>query len=299
MSDPPVARTQDSNTSKIRGEPLEPPGRPAIWMKIFNIKLANKETHFKAFHGSALCGYPRYPTALNSTSKRVRVNARVNNCPVGARCHHRHCVGPTMHICKIRTDAPNITEHWNISGATGSDQPQQSWLFTSQNLRIYSFSADFRRYHSSRWSARVALFRAWHYAAGQHHHRRIYLAPYLTGAQKYYYHSKNLKSRLKHLTVDQTWPHVRRTLQQLSAPKWQLVDTIVEPVPVLTLKNKCSVLSQWDGCPGPISPSTDKKHGGTTWTAHRNLWRNGILRITWCLSTPDGSSSCLSVVRCW
>ena len=27
MSDPPGARTQDSNTSRIRGQPLEPPGR--------------------------------------------------------------------------------------------------------------------------------------------------------------------------------------------------------------------------------------------------------------------------------
>lgn len=42
---------------------------------------ANKEKHFEAFHASALCGYPRYPTALNSTSKRVRVHARVNNIP--------------------------------------------------------------------------------------------------------------------------------------------------------------------------------------------------------------------------
>ena len=35
---------------------------------------ANRETHFDAFHASATSGYPRYPTALNSTSKRVRVN---------------------------------------------------------------------------------------------------------------------------------------------------------------------------------------------------------------------------------
>ena len=45
-------------------------------------RVANKETHFKAFHASALCGYPRYPTALNnSTSKRVRANGSVNNYP--------------------------------------------------------------------------------------------------------------------------------------------------------------------------------------------------------------------------
>ena len=42
---------------------------------------AHNETHFDAFHASALSGYPRYATALNSTSKRVRVNARVNNHP--------------------------------------------------------------------------------------------------------------------------------------------------------------------------------------------------------------------------
>ena len=42
---------------------------------------ANRETHFDAFHASAMSGYPRYPTALNSTSKRVRVNARVNDYP--------------------------------------------------------------------------------------------------------------------------------------------------------------------------------------------------------------------------
>ena len=42
---------------------------------------ANREKHFDAFHASAMSGFPRYPTALNSSSKRVRVNARVNNHP--------------------------------------------------------------------------------------------------------------------------------------------------------------------------------------------------------------------------
>ena len=42
---------------------------------------ANRETRFDTFHASAMTGYPRYPTALNSTSKRVRVNARVNDYP--------------------------------------------------------------------------------------------------------------------------------------------------------------------------------------------------------------------------
>ena len=42
---------------------------------------ANREGHFDAFHASAMSGYPKYPTALNSSSKRVRVNARVNNHP--------------------------------------------------------------------------------------------------------------------------------------------------------------------------------------------------------------------------
>jgi len=42
---------------------------------------ANREKHFDAFHASAMSGYPKYPTALSSSSKRVRVNARVNNHP--------------------------------------------------------------------------------------------------------------------------------------------------------------------------------------------------------------------------
>ena len=32
---------------------------------------ANRETHFDVFHASDMSGYPRYPTALYSTSKRV------------------------------------------------------------------------------------------------------------------------------------------------------------------------------------------------------------------------------------
>ena len=42
---------------------------------------ANHETRFNAFHASTVSGYNRCPTALNSTSKRVLVNARVNNHP--------------------------------------------------------------------------------------------------------------------------------------------------------------------------------------------------------------------------
>ena len=61
---------------------------------------ANRETHFDAFHASAMSGYPRYPTALNSTSKRVRVNARVNDYPA-----HDVTIGTT-------TDVPCISVHF-------------------------------------------------------------------------------------------------------------------------------------------------------------------------------------------
>ena len=37
---------------------------------------------FSAFYASALAGYPKYPSVLNATSKRVRVPARLNNQPV-------------------------------------------------------------------------------------------------------------------------------------------------------------------------------------------------------------------------
>ena len=37
--------------------------------------------HFDAFHSSAMSWNPRYSTALNFTSKRVQVNARVNDYP--------------------------------------------------------------------------------------------------------------------------------------------------------------------------------------------------------------------------
>ena len=41
----------------------------------------NHEQRFMAFHAS-LSRYPKHPTALNTTSKRVRVPARVNDHPV-------------------------------------------------------------------------------------------------------------------------------------------------------------------------------------------------------------------------
>ena len=42
---------------------------------------AKRQKHLGAFHASAMSGYPKYPTALNSSSKRVQVNARVNIHP--------------------------------------------------------------------------------------------------------------------------------------------------------------------------------------------------------------------------
>ena len=49
--------------------------------KVLSSFNANMETHFNAFHAAAMSGHPRYPTAINSTSKRVRVNAKVNDYP--------------------------------------------------------------------------------------------------------------------------------------------------------------------------------------------------------------------------
>ena len=37
---------------------------------------------YAAFHASALSKYPQHPNALNSSSKRVRIPARVSNYPV-------------------------------------------------------------------------------------------------------------------------------------------------------------------------------------------------------------------------
>ena len=42
----------------------------------------NHEERFMAFHASSFCEYPNHPTALNATTKRVCVPARVNDHPV-------------------------------------------------------------------------------------------------------------------------------------------------------------------------------------------------------------------------
>lgn len=60
--------------------------RHEILMKLSNTMLHNHvvltmKFHFKSFNASAPSGYPRFPAALNSTSKRVRVNARINSHP--------------------------------------------------------------------------------------------------------------------------------------------------------------------------------------------------------------------------
>ena len=70
---------------------------------------ANRETHFDAFDASAMSGYPRYPTALNSTSNRVRVNARFNDYPA--------------HIVTINTatDVPCISVHFVQTHPTMKD----------------------------------------------------------------------------------------------------------------------------------------------------------------------------------
>ena len=43
MSDPSGARTQDSNTSRIRGYPLKPPGRPMKYRKTKENKEERKQ----------------------------------------------------------------------------------------------------------------------------------------------------------------------------------------------------------------------------------------------------------------
>ena len=89
---------------------------------------ANRETRFDAFHASAMSGYPRYPTALNSTSKRVRVNARVNDVPAhnvtidtatDVPCISVHFVQthPTMKDTEIFAVPPGAI---NLSSADGS-----------------------------------------------------------------------------------------------------------------------------------------------------------------------------------
>ena len=89
---------------------------------------ANQEKHFDAFHASAMSGYPRYPTALNSTSKRVRVNARVNDYPAhdvtidtatDVPCISVHFVQthPTMKDTEIFAVPPGAI---NLSSADGS-----------------------------------------------------------------------------------------------------------------------------------------------------------------------------------
>ena len=89
---------------------------------------ANRETHFDAFHASAMSGYPTYPTALNSTSKRVRINARVNDCPAhnvtidtatDVPCISVHFVQthPTMKDTQNFAVPPQAI---NLSGADGS-----------------------------------------------------------------------------------------------------------------------------------------------------------------------------------
>ena len=84
---------------------------------------ANRGTHFDAFHASAMSGYPRYPTALNSTSKRARVNASVNDHPahnvtidtatdVPCICVHFVQTHPTMkdtQICAVTPGAINLS----------------------------------------------------------------------------------------------------------------------------------------------------------------------------------------------
>ena len=89
---------------------------------------ANRETHLDAFHASAMSGYPRYPTALNSTSKRARVNARVNDYPAhnvtidtatDVPCIFVHFVQthPTMNDSQFFAVPP---EAINLSSADGS-----------------------------------------------------------------------------------------------------------------------------------------------------------------------------------
>ena len=40
--------------------------------------MTRNESHFAALHAPSLSGYPKYPSALKASSKRVRVPARVN-----------------------------------------------------------------------------------------------------------------------------------------------------------------------------------------------------------------------------
>ena len=60
---------------------------------------ADRKPRSNTFHASAMSGYPRYPTALNSTSKRVRVNARVSNHPTDIVT-----IGTATDVCQHRTD---------------------------------------------------------------------------------------------------------------------------------------------------------------------------------------------------
>ena len=89
---------------------------------------ANRETHFDAFHASAMSEYPRCSTAFNSTSKRVRVNARDNDYPVhnvtidtatDVPCIFVHFVQtlPTMKDTQIFLVLPGAI---NLSSADGS-----------------------------------------------------------------------------------------------------------------------------------------------------------------------------------
>ena len=70
---------------------------------------ANRETHFDTFHASAMSGCPRYPTAFDSTSTRVRVNARVNDYPA-------HNV-----TIDTATDVPCISVHFVQTHPTMKD----------------------------------------------------------------------------------------------------------------------------------------------------------------------------------
>ena len=83
---------------------------------------ADRGTNFDAVHASAMSGYPRYPTALNSTSKRVRVNARVYDYPAHNVTVDAETDVPCISVHFVQTH-PTIKD--TFCSAPGSDQRQQ------------------------------------------------------------------------------------------------------------------------------------------------------------------------------
>ena len=82
----------------------------------------HREQRFASFNASSLRGYPKHPTALNATFKRVRIPARVNDRPVLKLTIDTACDIPciaTDSLCQY----PTLKTHKNVSGPAKRNKP--------------------------------------------------------------------------------------------------------------------------------------------------------------------------------